>query len=71
VVVTGDHGEALGTTASSPTASSPRTTLRVPLIVSQLGGDRRTVTALVTCLVAARHIDLRDDPRRDWSTGAG
>jgi arylsulfatase A-like enzyme/Flp pilus assembly protein TadD len=60
VVVTGDHGEALGDHGEqSHGLFAYESTLRVPLIVSQLGGDRRTATApRDVSSVAARHIDL-------------
>jgi arylsulfatase A-like enzyme/Tfp pilus assembly protein PilF len=58
VVVTGDHGEALGDHGEETHGLfAYESTLRVPLIVAEVGGGRRDARGEVSD-VAARHIDL-------------
>jgi arylsulfatase A-like enzyme/Tfp pilus assembly protein PilF len=66
VIVTGDHGEALGDHGEQTHGLfAYESTLRIPLIVSELGGGRsrnpaatRGKTSTEVSAVAARHVDI-------------
>jgi len=61
VIVTGDHGEGLGDHGEAAHGIfAYESTLRVPLIIAELGGDARTKAAGPgeVSPVAARHVDL-------------
>jgi len=61
VVVTGDHGEALGDHGESTHGLfAYESTLRVPLIIAEMGGTHETRHADRTSVssVAARHVDI-------------
>jgi arylsulfatase A-like enzyme/tetratricopeptide (TPR) repeat protein len=59
VIVTSDHGEALGDHGETTHGLfAYEATLRVPLIVTQVGGDRRETRAGAVSPAPVRHVDL-------------
>jgi tetratricopeptide (TPR) repeat protein len=59
VVITGDHGEALGDHGETTHGLlAYESTLRIPLIVAELGGGRRRRSSGDVSSVPARHVDI-------------
>src|SRR4029077_17061234 len=59
IVVTGDHGEALGDHGERTHGIfAYESTLRIPLILAQVGGGLAETDRGITSAVAVRHVDI-------------